>query len=60
MFMLDSEVEEFFQKKLKVTDHMVITLFATWNNSEIFALFWSRLLFLMCIVMYENIYIHIE
>ena len=28
MFMLDSEVEEFFQKKLKVTDHMVITLFA--------------------------------
>ena len=25
MFMLDSEVEEFFKKKLKVTDHMVIT-----------------------------------
>ena len=28
MFMLDSELEEFFQKKLRVTDHMVSTSFA--------------------------------
>ena len=43
MYMLDSEVEEFFKNKLKVKDHMVTTTF-----------FKSNQYICLCVVLYFN------